>query len=54
MPCSGDGKIVLSDSALKKEAEAKGLPPAMPAVDLDLEKVTNHLWLYQLDIALAN
>lgn len=37
--CSGDGRIVLSDSALKKEAEARGLPPPMPAVDLDLEKV---------------
>ncbi|KAG0595885.1 hypothetical protein M758_UG206700 [Ceratodon purpureus] len=36
---SGDGKIVLSDSALKKEAEAQGLPFPMPAVDLDLEKV---------------
>lgn len=39
VPCSGDGRIVLSDSALKKEAEARGLPPPMPAVDLDLEKV---------------
>ena len=39
VPCSGDGKIILSDSALKKESEAQGLPPPMPAVDLDLEKV---------------
>lgn len=41
--CSGDGRVVLVDSAMKKEAASQGLPPPMPAVDLDLEKVSSYL-----------
>lgn len=43
MHCSGDGRVVLIDSAMKKEAALQGLPPPMPAVDLDLEKVSSYL-----------
>jgi hypothetical protein len=37
--CSGDGRVVLVDSAATKEAIARGVSPPMPAVNLDLEKV---------------
>uniref|UniRef100_A0A0C9RY68 phosphoribosylformylglycinamidine synthase n=1 Tax=Wollemia nobilis TaxID=56998 RepID=A0A0C9RY68_9CONI len=36
---SGDGKIVLIDSMAKEHCVSNGLPPPLPAVDLDLEKV---------------
>jgi len=36
---SGDGRVVLVDSAATKEAIAHGVSPPMPAVNLDLEKV---------------
>ncbi|XP_024542306.1 probable phosphoribosylformylglycinamidine synthase, chloroplastic/mitochondrial [Selaginella moellendorffii] len=36
---SGEGKIVLIDSAAQKLAEANNVSPPPPAVDLDLEKV---------------
>eukprot|EP00850_Spirogloea_muscicola_P008078 SM000042S15345 [mRNA] locus=s42:439990:449765:- [translate_table: standard] len=36
---SGDGKVVLMDSKAQEVAREQGLPPPLPAVDLDLEKV---------------
>lgn len=40
LKCSGDGRIVLVDDLARNEARSKGLPDPMPAVDLDLEKVS--------------
>lgn len=36
---SGDGRIVLIDSLAMEHSVLNGLPPPLPAVDLDLEKV---------------
>jgi hypothetical protein len=48
--CSGDGRVVLVDSAMKKEAASQGLPPPMPAVDLDLEKVSSYLCMSDVHV----
>jgi len=39
MICSGDGRIVLVDSLEMEHSVLNGLPPPLPAVDLELEKV---------------
>ncbi|XP_057952756.1 probable phosphoribosylformylglycinamidine synthase, chloroplastic/mitochondrial [Malania oleifera] len=36
---SGEGRVVLVDSLATQRSRAKGLPPPVPAVDLELEKV---------------
>ncbi|XP_030543819.1 probable phosphoribosylformylglycinamidine synthase, chloroplastic/mitochondrial [Rhodamnia argentea] len=36
---NGQGRVVLVDSQLTKKSKESGLPPAPPAVDLELEKV---------------